>query len=146
MKVFVVAAVLSVAASVRGQSYGAPPPPAYSPPEPAYRPKPAYSPKPAYRPEPAYKPAPSYAQRPSYAASYQEPQYYAQPYQFEYAVNDHYTGTVFSQNENSDTKVVQGSYSVNLPDGRVQHVTYTADNEGYGGYNAEVTYEGEAQK
>ncbi|XP_037076321.1 cuticle protein 7-like [Pollicipes pollicipes] len=79
-----------------------------------------------------------YGRAPSYAPSYQEPRYYAQPYQFAYAVNDHYSGSVFSQNENSDTKIVQGYYSVNLPDGRVQHVKYTADNQGYGGYNAEA--------
>ena len=37
---------------------------------------------------------------------------------------------------------LQGSYSVALPDGRVQTVRYTADH--YGGYVAEVTYEGTA--
>ena len=36
-----------------------------------------------------------------------------------------------------------GSYRVNLPDGRVQTVTYTADH--YGGFVADVKYEGEAQ-
>ena len=34
-----------------------------------------------------------------------------------------------------------GSYTVNLPDGRVQTVTYTADE--YGGFVADVKYEGE---
>ena len=36
-----------------------------------------------------------------------------------------------------------GSYRVNLPDGRVQTVTYTADH--YDGFVADVKYEGEAQ-
>ena len=46
----------------------------------------------------------------------------------------------FNAAENSDGKVVTGSYSVALPDGRTQHVKYTADH--YNGYVAEVTYEG----
>merc|ERR1711971_787084 len=40
----------------------------------------------------------------------------------------------------SDGKAVQGSYSVALPDGRTQHMTYTADH--HNGFIAEVTYEG----
>ncbi|XP_037076319.1 cuticle protein 7-like [Pollicipes pollicipes] len=133
MKICVFAALLSVAAA---QSYGQAPAPRYAP---------AKAPPQAPAPAPSHAPAPSYARAPSYASSYQEPRYYAQPHQFAYAVNDHYSGLVFSHNENSDTKVVQGYFSVNLPDGQVQHVKYTADNQGYGGYNAEVTYDGEAQ-
>merc|ERR1712032_1445654 len=36
-----------------------------------------------------------------------------------------------------------GSYSVALPDGRIQHVNYRAN--GYDGYVADVTYDGQAQ-
>merc|ERR1719474_2148186 len=66
------------------------------------------------------------------------------PYSFNYAVADDYSGAAFNQAESNDgTGVVEGSYSVNLPDGRVQHVNYHANN--YEGYVADVTYEGEAQ-
>merc|ERR1712025_1482289 len=45
------------------------------------------------------------------------------------------------QAENNDgTGVVDGEYSVNLPDGRIQHVKYHAND--YDGYVADVTYEG----
>ncbi|XP_043228565.1 cuticle protein 7-like [Amphibalanus amphitrite] len=114
MKVFLVAAVLAVAAA------DSPAP---------YHPTPA-----PYHPAPAYKPAPYHPQ-----TQYKEE---ARPFAFDYAVNDHYTGTNFARNEQSDGHNVQGYYSVVLPDGRTQHVKYTADH--YGGYNAEVTYDGEA--
>jgi len=66
-----------------------------------------------------------------------------QPYSFEYGVHDDYTGANFNAGENSDgAGNVEGSYSVALPDGRTQHVTYHADD--YNGYVADVTYEGEA--
>ncbi|XP_042234986.1 cuticle protein 8-like [Homarus americanus] len=65
------------------------------------------------------------------------------PYNFNYGVKDDYAGTDFSQNEESDGNTVQGSYTVQLPDGRKQTVTYVADD--YGGYRAEVEYYGEAQ-
>jgi len=51
---------------------------------------------------------------------------------------------VFSQSEDSSGGVVEGNYSVQLADGRVQHVVYTADHSGEGGFNAHVTYEGQA--
>ncbi|XP_045602762.2 cuticle protein 8 [Procambarus clarkii] len=74
----------------------------------------------------------------------QHKQVYAEiPYNFAYGVKDEYKGTDFSQNEESDGKVVKGSYTVQLPDGRKQTVTYVADD--YGGYRAEVSYYGEAQ-
>merc|ERR1712066_949954 len=43
---------------------------------------------------------------------------------------------------NDGTGVVEGSYSVNLPDGRTQHVNYHAND--YDGYVADVTYDGVA--
>ncbi|XP_037068953.1 cuticle protein 7-like [Pollicipes pollicipes] len=79
--------------------------------------------------------APSY--HPEY--QYKEPK----PFAYDYFVSDHYTGTNFVKKEESDGHNTQGYYSVALPDGRIQHVKYVVDK--YGGYNAEVTYEGEAQ-
>merc|ERR1711911_109132 len=52
------------------------------------------------------------------------------------------SGAAFNQAENNDgAGVVDGEYSVNLPDGRIQHVKYHAND--YDGYVADVTYEGE---
>ena len=62
--------------------------------------------------------------------------------QYQFGVNDKdYSGAVFSHQENRADYNTQGEYRVNLPDGRVQIVTYTAGPEGY---IADVTYEGEA--
>ena len=66
------------------------------------------------------------------------------PYAFQYGVADDYSGAKFSASETSDAKVVSGSYTVALPDGRTQTVTYTADPYGQGGYVADVKYEGTA--
>merc|ERR1712066_995768 len=64
------------------------------------------------------------------------------PYSYTYAVADDYSGAAFQQAENNDgAGVVDGEYSVNLPDGRIQHVKYHAND--YDGYVADVTYEGE---
>merc|ERR1712025_620574 len=63
------------------------------------------------------------------------------PYNYNYAVADDYSGAAFSQAESNDgTGVVEGSYSVNLPDGRVQTVTYHAND--YDGFISDVSYQG----
>merc|ERR1711881_284719 len=90
---------------------------------------------------PAYHaPAPAYHA----PAPYHEPESYApKPYTFEYAVADDYSKAAFNAAETSDgASNVNGAYSVALPDGRTQHVSYTSN--GYDGYVAEVTYEGAA--
>ena len=62
--------------------------------------------------------------------------------QYQFGVNDpEYSGAVFSHQENRADYNTQGEYRVNLPDGRVQIVSYTAGPEGY---VADVRYEGEA--
>merc|ERR1711902_201790 len=66
------------------------------------------------------------------------------PYSFTYAVADDYSKANFQQSESSDgAGNAEGSYSVALPDGRIQHVNYHAN--GYDGYVADVTYDGTAQ-
>merc|ERR1712021_101079 len=62
-------------------------------------------------------------------------------YNYEYGVNDAGYGPVFSQEESRDNYNTAGEYRVNLPDGRVQIVTYSAGPEGY---VADVSYEGVA--
>merc|ERR1711982_215007 len=86
---------------------------------------------PAYHaPAPAYK-AETYADEVS-------------PYTFTYAVADDYSKANFNAEEQSDgASNVAGSYSVALPDGRIQHVKYSSNC--YDGYVADVTYEGTAQ-
>nr|XP_053648468.1 cuticle protein 7-like [Cherax quadricarinatus] len=81
-----------------------------------------------------FSPAPSYRPAPSYAPA---------RYSFDYAVNDPPSGNDFGHQESRDGDHTQGSYYVQLPDGRLQQVTYTVS--GDSGYLAEVTYQGEAR-
>merc|ERR1712236_186917 len=65
------------------------------------------------------------------------------PYTYNYAVADDYSNSNFNAAESSDgTGTKEGSYSVALPDGRIQHVNYHTDD--LNGYVAEVTYDGQA--
>ena len=88
----------------------------------------------------SYAGTPHYGPAPHHAPAYDES---PKPYVFEYGVADDYSGANFKAAEASDSKAVTGSYSVNLPDGRIQTVTYTADPYGYGGFVADVAYSGE---
>ncbi|XP_066948553.1 pro-resilin-like [Macrobrachium rosenbergii] len=64
-------------------------------------------------------------------------------YSFNWAVSDDSSSNEFGHEESRDGDDTQGSYYVQLPDGRLQTVRYYV--EGDSGYVAEVTYEGEAQ-
>ena len=79
------------------------------------------------------------------AKGYAEPAYpdVPSPYTYTYAVADDYSNANFNAAETGDgAGNAEGSYSVALPDGRIQHVAYKAD--GYAGYVADVTYDGAA--
>ncbi|XP_064086202.1 adult-specific cuticular protein ACP-20-like [Macrobrachium nipponense] len=65
------------------------------------------------------------------------------PYYYGYHVSGDYKGPHFHHDEKSDGKAVHGSYTVALPDGRKQHVKYSADH--YKGFVAHVSYKGKAQ-
>ncbi|XP_069956328.1 pro-resilin-like [Cherax quadricarinatus] len=93
------------------------PPPTYGPPPPAY--------KPPAHPRPAYG-APTYPDTP--------PQYNSQ-----YAVRDDYSGNDFGHDESRNGYDTKGSYYVQLPDGRLQKVTYYVN--GDSGYVAEVSFQ-----
>ncbi|XP_068242821.1 cuticle protein 7-like [Palaemon carinicauda] len=65
------------------------------------------------------------------------------PYSFSYAIKDDYVGADYGQAEKSNGELVQGTYYVALPDGRLQTVKYQADH--VVGYVADVEYEGDAK-
>ena len=61
------------------------------------------------------------------------------PFAYQYGVKDEYSGTTFDKSESQDNYGnVKGEYRVQLPDGRIQIVSYTANHED--GFIAEVTY------
>ncbi|CAG5027687.1 unnamed protein product [Parnassius apollo] len=59
-------------------------------------------------------------------------------YAFSYIVKDQKTGDDFSHSQRSSGSATNGEYRVRLPDGRLQIVSYTADENGY---KADVKYE-----
>jgi Insect cuticle protein. len=66
-------------------------------------------------------------------------------YNFRYEVdnNEHYEPQQFNQEEDRNGYETHGQYSVLLPDGRTQTVTYQVN--GDSGFVADVAYEGEAK-
>merc|ERR1719250_98621 len=75
--------------------------------------------------------------------AHHEEHYEPSPYHYEYKVHDDKEYLDFGAEEEGDGKDnVHGFYHVKLPDGRLQKVTYTVN--GYGGYIADVAYDGEA--
>merc|ERR1719431_50231 len=103
---------------------------------------PAYHAAPVVHAAPAYHAAPVAHAAPAYHAAEVYPDEVS-PYTYNYAVADDYSKSNFNAAETSDgTGKAEGSYSVALPDGRIQHVNYHVDD--YAGYVAEVTYDGTA--
>merc|ERR1712106_619513 len=89
---------------------------------------------PAYGAPPAHHPAPAYAPVEKLPP---------QPFAYECGVADDYSKVNFKKTETQNADgVVAGSFTIALPDGRIQTTTYTADH--YNGFVAEVTYEGTA--
>ncbi|XP_071532430.1 adult-specific cuticular protein ACP-20-like [Panulirus ornatus] len=75
--------------------------------------------------------------------SYHSGSYHNAPprYTYAYGVHDDHTGTNFGHNEARDGYNTEGKYYVHLPDGRIQVVSYYADEHGY---HPHVSYEGVA--
>ncbi|XP_027207775.2 larval cuticle protein A2B-like [Penaeus vannamei] len=95
---------------------------------------------PVYAAPTYHAPEPVYHAR----AHYNEPEYPTVPpkYNYNYGVADGYSGANFGHSESRDGYKTEGSYTVDLPDGRKQTVKYVDNGDGL---VAEVIYEGEAQ-
>ncbi len=92
----------------------------------------------ADHPRPYAPPAPKPYRPP---APYKEEKLPPQPFAYQYGVRDEYTGADFDKKEDQDAYGnLNGEYRVNLPDGRVQIVSYHANHED--GFVADVRYEG----
>ena len=79
----------------------------------------------------------------NYQQPYEEEETPPKPFAYQYGGADS-DGRHFAKTESKDEEgVVKGEYRVELPDGRVQIVSYRADPEL--GYQADVRYEGEAR-
>merc|ERR1712193_96469 len=125
--VFLLASAAAVPVQVAPDGYGPSAVP-YGPSPPSY----------AARPEPPR----AYKVQPAYPEVEEEEKFEPQPYKYEYGVQDDYSKAAFAKSETqNEVGAVTGSYKVNLPDGRIQTVTYTADP--VNGYKAVVSYEGE---
>ena len=75
------------------------------------------------------------------APEYVEPEAPPQPYAYQYGVADDYSNSNFKKEETQDAGGnVAGSFTIALPDGRIQTTTYTADP--VNGFVAQVSYEG----
>ena len=83
-------------------------------------------------------------QRP-YSGRSEESEESAEPasYNFEWRVSDEDSDNHFGHQEEREDENTKGSYTVDLPDGRRQTVTYYVD--GDSGYVAQVHYSGEAE-
>merc|ERR1719371_126839 len=104
----------------------------------------AHAVAPAYHAAPVVHTAPAYHAAPVVHAVAEVYPDEVSPYTYQYAVADDYSNSNFNAAESDDgTGKREGSYSVALPDGRIQHVNYHVND--YDGYVAEVTYEGQAQ-
>merc|ERR1712212_290519 len=85
------------------------------------------------------QPEPAYSNNRNTYESHEE----GMPFNYNWAVKDDYSGNDYNHRSESDGEVTQGEYRVLLPDGRTQIVTYRSDP--ISGFEAEVTYEGEAR-
>jgi len=109
------------------------------------KPKPYKPPPPPPKSYDLPPPPPPLPYEPSFSEPYDSYEdvddYQSRPYSYNFGVSDSYSGVDYNRAESrSDRGVTKGSYTVALPDGRIQTVSYVADDNGF---HATVTYEGE---